>query len=83
MPWLLAARLISPVVALILNPPGVDINVPPVVKPTSNDGEGFNPFKQTVSRLKRKPVTAVLVSFTDTVMAVRGVLSQPFVFCVT
>ena len=45
-PGVVAAKLMTPVVALIETPAGA-VNVPPVVKPEANTGVGFVPFAQT------------------------------------
>ena len=43
---MLDVNVITPVEELIVNP-AVDENIPPVVKPATNVGEGFVPFAQT------------------------------------
>ena len=43
---MVAARLMTPVVALMDTPAGA-VNVPPVVKPAAVVGTGFVPFAQT------------------------------------
>ena len=45
-PGVVAARLMTPVVALMDTPAGA-VNVPPVVKPAANTGVGLVPFAQT------------------------------------
>ena len=56
---MVAARLMTPVVALMETPAGA-VNVPPVVKPAVLVGTGLVPFAQT-GEVYEKVVTGVVV----------------------
>ena len=56
---MVAAKLMTPVVALIATPAGA-VNVPPVVKPAAVVGTGLVPLAQT-GLVYENPVTGVVV----------------------